>query len=179
MNRTRHLALVFVAALGLAGAAQHTTPSKPDFSGVWNGIPDPAPLPPRKADELIASPDWSSPLTLTQTATTLTAEYRTNARSHAQRRFVYSLDGTETANQLTGAIDPVGRRSTATWNGDTLLLTDAVDWPDRAAGTTTKRLDRKALTLESPDVLRVEATLVLGDGTSAPRVLRFKRAAGR
>jgi hypothetical protein len=56
----------------------------------------------------------------------------------------------------------------------TLVLTDAVDWPGRV-GTTQKRLDRKILSLESPDILRVEVSLTLGDRNSAPKLVRFRR----
>jgi len=178
MNRTRRCALVLVAALSLVGVAQQSAPSRPNLTGVWTAIPDPSPPPPRKPDDLIVILDWS-PVTLTQTATTLTVEYQTNSRSHARRRFVYNLDGSETANVLAGAIDPMGRTSTAIWNGQTLVLTDTVDWPDRTTGTTTKHQDWKALTLESADVLRVEATLVVGDRTSSPKVVRYKRAPSR
>jgi len=181
INRSTRVVLPIVAGLvwlcNPAAVARQTL--QLNFSGIWTALPDPTPATPRKPDELNATLDWTAPVTLTQTATTLTVEYQTGSRSHAQRKFVYNLDGSETRNVLTGAVDPTARASTAAWRGQTLVLTDAVDWPDRAAGTTTRRLDRKALTLEPSDVLRVDATLILGSRTSPPTVRRFKRAQGR
>ena len=180
----KHLALSIVALALLAdvSATSHSSnqraaspPNRPNFSGAWTGIPSGTPEPPRSPGELVATIDWDSPVTLTQTDTSLTVEYRSFGRSHALRNFVYKLDGTESNNVLTGSVDPQGRTSSARWEGMTLVLTDAVDWPGGAAGTTQKRLDRKILLLESPDIMRVEVLLTLGDRNSAPKLVRLRR----
>lgn len=157
---------------------QRTAPSaRPNFSGVWMGIPGTTPEPPPNTDDLPVQVDWSSPVTITQDETTLTVEYRTFSRSHALRKFIYKLDGTSTANVLTGAVDPQGRTSSAVWEGMKLVLTDAVDWPSwRKDGTTQRRLDRKILSLESPEVMRVEVSLTLGDRSSPTKLVRFGRS---
>jgi hypothetical protein len=165
-----------LAAVTLNDGQRSASPSnRPNFSGVWTEIPPEAPEPARNPDELVAMIDWSSPTTLTQDDATLTVEYRGNDRSHALRKFVYRLDGSTTSNVLTGSVNPQGRSSTAAWEGATLVLTDLVDWPNRLAGTTQKRLDRRALSLESPDVLRVEASLRLGGRSSPTKLVRFRR----
>ena len=124
------------------------TSTKPNFSGVWIGIPPPTPDPPPPPGELVATTDWASPLRLTQDDLTLSVEWRTYSRSHALRKFVYRLDGTLTSNTLTGSADPQGRTSTAVWDGMKLVLTDTVDWP--GPNGTRRRLDRNILSLESP-----------------------------
>jgi hypothetical protein len=151
---------------------------KANFSGVWTATRGSTPDPPPGSGELPALIDWYSPVTITQDESTLTVEYRTYARSHALRKFVYRLDGTATANVMTGSIDPQGRTSTAVWDGAKLILTDAVDQPS-SSGTTRKRLERKILSLESPDVMRVDVTLTLGDRTSATKIVRFVRPRSR
>lgn len=179
MRKKLALSIVALALLADVSATSHRSnqqaASRPNFSGAWTGIPPGTPEPARSPGELVASFDWYSLVTLTQTETSLTVEYRSYDRSHALRNFVYKLDGTKTTNVLTGSVDPQGRTSSATWEGMTLVLTDAVDWPNRAAGTTQKRLDRKILSLESPEIMRVEAWLTLGDRNSAPTVVRFRR----
>jgi len=180
MRNQLALSIMALALLGDVSATSHgsnqrtaPTPNRPNFSGVWTAIPTGTPEPARSPGELVASFDWYSPVTLTQTETSLTIEYRSYDRSHALRNFVYKLDGTKTTNVLTGSVDPQGRTSSAAWEGMTLVLTDAVDWPNRA-DTTQKRLDRKILSLESPEIMRVEASLTLGDRNSAPKVIRYR-----
>ena len=183
MRKQLALSIVALALLGDVSATTHgsnqraaSLPNRPDFSGAWTGIPPGTPEPARSPGELVATIDWDSPVTLTQTENSLTVEYRSYSRSHALRNFVYKLDGTKTTNVLTGSVDPQGRTSSAAWEGMTLVLTDAVDWPGRAAGTTQRRIDRKILSSESPDIMRVEVSLTLGDRNSAPKVVRFRRA---
>ena len=179
-----HLVLSIVALVLLSNvsATSHrgnqraaSPPNRPNFSGAWTGIPPGTPEPAPSPGELVATIDWYSPVTLTQTETSLTGEYRSYGRSHALRKFVYKLDGTNTANILNGSVDPHGRTSSAAWEEMTLVLTDAVDWPNRAAGATLWRIDRKILSLESLDIMRVEVSLTLGDRNSAPKLVRFRR----
>jgi hypothetical protein len=59
--------------------------------------------------------------------------------------------------------------------GVKLILTDAVDWP-WPDGSTRRRQDRNILSFESPDVLRVEVSLTLGDRSSATMLVRYQRS---
>lgn len=161
-----------------AGQRAATGSQRTNFSGVWTATLGSTPDPPPSSGELYAAFDWSSPLTITQNESTVTVEYRGYDRSHAFRKFVYRLDGTVTTNVFTGSVDPQGRTSTAVWDDAKLILTDAVDWPS-SSGPTRRRLERKILSLESPDVLRVDATLTLGDRSSATKTVRYVRPRSR
>ena len=89
------LTMVFVCAISPdQGQRTSQASTKPNFSGVWIGIPPPTPDPPPTPGELVATTDWASPLRLTQDDLTLSVEWRTYSRSHALRKFVYRLDGT-------------------------------------------------------------------------------------
>src|SRR5262245_23583866 len=91
------IALVInVAAISFRDSQRTMSSGRPDFTGVWMGIPPATPDPPLNPNEIMVTIDWYSPVALTHDETTLTVEYRTYSRSHAQRKFVYKLDGTPT-----------------------------------------------------------------------------------
>ena len=109
MRKQLALSIVALALLGDVSATSDSSnqraaspPNRPNFSGAWTSIPSGTPEPARSPGELVATIDWSSPVTLTQTETSLTVEYRGYDASHALRNFVYKLDGTTTTNVLTG-----------------------------------------------------------------------------
>jgi len=161
---------------------------KPDFSGQWTSAPAPAAVGEggqrgargggRGARSGDMGSGWGSPLTITQDEARLTVEYVFFARGDLQPplRFVYNLDGTETTNAVTMGRGLQEQRSTAAWQGSTLVITTAFPFtnPDTGEPMTSQVMQR--LTLESPTSLVVEATRigVLGGPSSTSRTVYRK-----
>ena len=94
--------------------------AKPNFSGKWTIVPDPAAGGRGGADE---------ELTITQDATALTLEQMSLGRERAMIRLVYKLDGTETPQTISR--NQVVTK--AVWDGDKLVTTvkgATADWKD-------------------------------------------------
>jgi hypothetical protein len=120
----RVLILVVVPAVAVTGWMQTT-----DLSGVWTldvgSDPPPPPAPPPAPPPSPHTPPPPPPppqqiaLTIAQTATAfrITRTMR-SGDSTTERRSTYRLDGSETTDQ-TG---PILNTTTASWNGDTLVL---------------------------------------------------------
>ena len=157
---------------GVAGhaAAGRVEQGPPNFSGTWHGVPS-EPIPFRPG--LRVSTAWSDPVTLSQDATSLTVEYVSYGRSHARVRLVYRLDGVANTNIDAASVPPQERQTRAEWEGESLVLTGMVDWPD-GTGRTTPRVTREVLSLESPDVLRIDTTLTFR-GETATATARYRR----
>jgi hypothetical protein len=119
---------------------------------------------------------WSSPVRITQDATSIIVTYTTRARSHAAIRMTYGLDGTETKNIDGASVNPQERRSRSAWDGNRLVLVSMADWPDPASGGTVPYEYREVLTLESATTLRLETSRTIR-GRTASVVVRFQRAA--
>ena len=100
-------------------------------------------------------------------------EYVSRGRSHARVRLVYRLDGVANTNIDAASVPPQERRTVATWDGSSLVLTATVDWPD-GTGRATPRVTREVLSLESPDVLRLDTTLTYR-GETATATARYRR----
>jgi hypothetical protein len=144
---------------------------RPDFSGTWQAIYSGPPEPFRPG--LRPQVNWGNVVTLTQDTTSLTVEYVSYGRSHARVKLVYRLDGTANMNIDAASVAPQERHTTAGWEGPSLVLTATVDWPD-GTGRTTPRVTREVLSLESPDVLRLETRLTFR-GEAATATVRYRR----
>jgi hypothetical protein len=143
-----------------------------DFSGTW--IPMAASARPlRQPDELRVSDPWGSETTIAQTADTLTVRYMSRGRSHASVSLTYRLDGAPTANIDAASVRPQERHSTAEWQGDTLVITMSVDWPDPNSAPS-PRVTRQVLSLETPVILRVD-TMLSYRGQRDTSTFRYRR----
>lgn len=122
---------------------------------------------------------WGSPLTISQQANQLTVGYQVFSAHDLQSplRVSFALDGSESRNTVMIGHANSEQRSTAAWNGNTLVITTRMPGPNDARGLPILVQLRQALTLESRSTLIVEATRVglLGAATSTNRVVYTKR----
>jgi len=147
----------------------------PDFSGRWT------------ADAAAAGArgdmgsGWGSPITIAQSADKLTIEYAFFARGDMQPplRFVYALDGSATKNSVMMGRGVQTQSSTASWNGESLVITTIHTFTDPATGKPATEEVKQSLTLESPTVLIVETTRagVLGGSSSTTKTI-YRKAVG-
>lgn len=184
MNRLAMIigALSVTSALTSAGAQQ-----RPDFTGEWTRAADSTATdrPPvaiagdaafRRGEMGIG---WGSPLTVTHEPSRLMVEYTFFSAYDLQPRirFTYALDGSESRNSLMIGHASHEQRSRVAWAGSTLVITTLVPGPAGAGGPTVTAEVRQALTLESPNVLRVETTRVgvLSGATTTTQAAYTKR----
>lgn len=103
---------------------------------------------------------WGSPLAITQDATQLIVVQTLFSRYDAEPplRFVYTLDGSETRNEVMIGHSTQVRLSRAAWDGQTLRITTRYPGVDPSSGKpfTIEVIHR--LSLESPTGLIVEVT---------------------
>jgi hypothetical protein len=179
--------ILIVALLPLlaAGPAPQGTP---DLTGTWERV-DAEPEVPSVASVGDASfrsgsmgSGWGSPITIRQDAAALVVEYPHFSAYDLQPpiRLTYALDGSESTNAVMIGHTTSRPRSRAAWRDRTLVISTELAAPGPGGRV---RLSQ-ALTLESPDTLRVETTREGVDGTP-PSVTRTtyarsqKPAAGR
>jgi hypothetical protein len=116
MKRKLGMTAALVVALALTGYAQKT-----DFSGTWTpDVPADAAAPPAGGGGGGGGRGGGGPMTVKQTADTLTVE-RTTGRG--PQSTVYKLDGSETEvtmGQMTAKV-------TAKWDGAKLVITQKTD----------------------------------------------------
>ncbi|MGE5835704.1 MAG: hypothetical protein ACM4AI_14560 [Acidobacteriota bacterium] len=150
--------------------------ARPDFSGRWTTDPDPAaPTTPAGAGRAGAPPaapgqrggqtgnmgsGWGSTITITQDASKLTVEYAFFGRGDMQPplKFVFALDGTETRNSVMMGRGIQGQVSSATWQGDKLIIDTVHAFPDPDSAKPAAVHVEQVLSLESPTSLVVETT---------------------
>lgn len=180
-----------VIAIALCAANGSTSAqAKPDFSGTWTLVPDPA----ARGNAQYGPPNTGAisgaEVVLVQTATTLKAQCR-NSQTGLLFIHTHKLDGSETARANSGGTGPLpgGRRSVrfkSSWDGSKLLITSRwqsqddgfpTDAPTRvSSGLSWRGIGTSQLiTLESPDTVLVVSTERDYDGV--PRVTKatYKR----
>ena len=96
--------------LTLVGTSAQT---KPNFSGTW----------------VFVSPAESAgqEQTIKQDATTFTTGHASEGGGHS---FTYKLDGTDSPNELHSHGEQIGMAAKASWEGDQLVIVEAVAYPD-------------------------------------------------
>lgn len=168
----RSLALVVtLAALAARGDAQ----ALPSFAGAWTRV-DSAPARPTTAatgDAAFRTGDmgsgWGSPLTIVQTADSLTVSYAQFSTYDIQPRlrFAFALNGSETVNRIIVGHSESALRSRAKWDGASLVVTTLHATPPEVGAAATEV--RQALSLDTNGRLVIETTR---PGARGPNVVR-------
>jgi hypothetical protein len=127
MTRRLYLAGAALVLLSVAVAAQQ----KPNFSGTW----------------VVVTPERSAGQeeVIRQDETTFSTGHASNRGGH---NFVYKLDGTESRNVLSPHPgEEIVTLATATWQGETLVITERATFPDgrKKEQTSTYSLDDQGL----------------------------------
>jgi hypothetical protein len=101
------VAAVVVMAAGLVAQA------KPSFAGEWKKVGDPG----------LGEPGID--LTITQSATAMTVEYRAGGQAPAPVKLTYKLDGSASKNMMAGRGGgaPTEQVSKAMWAGNNIVVT--------------------------------------------------------
>ena len=135
------------AAIGLFAAAL-AAQTRPDFSGRWTSAP---------VGDMGSG--WGSNVTITQDARRLRVEYEFFTPDDMQPPliFVYALDGTETENSVMMGRGRQVQVSKTEWVGDRLVITTRHTFKHPETGQTITSEVKQKLSLESPDLLIVEA----------------------
>ena len=184
MNRLAAMvgAVSLAGALTAAGAQQ-----RPDFTGEWARTVDSAattrPAAASTGDATFRRGEmgsgWGSPVTITQDPGRLMVEYTFFSAYDLQPRlrFIYALDGSESRNSVMIGHASNEQRSRVAWTGNTLVITTRGSGPAGTDGRAVIAEVRQALTLESPNLLRVETTRVgvLGGATTTSQATYSKR----
>lgn len=184
---------IAAAAIVIALCAANVSTSaqaKPDFSGTWTLVPDPA----ARGNAQYGPPNTGAitgaEVVLVQTATTLKAQCR-NSQTALLFIHTHKLDGSETTRVNAGGTEPLPGRSRAvrfkaSWDGSKLLITSRwqsqddvfpTDAPTRVSsglkwrGIGTSQL----ITLESPDTVLVVSTERDYDGVPSVTRATYKR----
>ena len=124
-----------------------------DFSGQWVADPPAANAPGDMGS------GWGSPLTITQDGKQLVVQPALFSRYDIQPavKIVYSLDASESRNEIMTGHAPQVRASRARWDGATLQITTTYPAVDSQTGKSLSTDVVHRLTLESPGVLVIEA----------------------
>jgi hypothetical protein len=145
----------FAAAIALAVAvgASPTAQSKPDFSGKWVMV-DPVPAAGNPGAPggggggqgagrgAGFQPGFGPQITIKQDATTLTI-----SRGGQSSPLAYKLDGTESKNTVTRNGQQQEQISTASWDGNTLVIVTQVNFQGRTGS------QRRVLTIEGGNLV--------------------------
>jgi len=184
-----HAAIAVVLSLVL----QAQTPvagSRPDFSGRWTDV---SAAPAQAGQARQAAPGgragappattggrgdmgsgWMTPFTITQTATHLTVEYAFFSRGDMQPplKHVFALNGSETQNTYTMGRGPQVQVTSASWDGDKLILKTRHTFSDPSTNKPMTMDVIQTLSLESPTTLVVETARsgVLGGQPTSTKV---------
>jgi hypothetical protein len=173
MRWLRRWPRIDVAAVWLAvsSATLHVSvaaaQARPDFSGRWSS--GPAPVAPSArdaaADRSAAGPPpadvgsgWGRTITITQDERAIAIEWAVFSTYDMQPplRFVYALDGSETANAVMMGRGVQRQRSRTQWAGDSLVITTTHAFTDPATGRDVPTEIRQTIVLESPTSLVVQ-----------------------
>jgi hypothetical protein len=108
-------AAVVLMAAGLVAQA------KPSFAGEWKIVGDP--------DSGGGRGEPGIDLTITQSATAMTVEYRAGGQAPAPVKLTYNLDGSMSKNMMAGRGGgaPTGQVSKAMWAANKLVVTTTTD----------------------------------------------------
>ena len=106
----RVTAILSVAAVVLMVAALGAQ-AKPSFAGEWKVV----------ADQGLGEPGID--LTITQSATAMTVEYRGGGQAAAPVKLTYKLDGSVSKNMMAGGRAPTEQVSQAMWAANKLVVT--------------------------------------------------------
>ena len=144
MTRGCYLAGAAMVLLSVTVAAQQ----KPNFSGTW----------------VVVTPERSAGQeeVITQDETTFSKGHASNTGGH---NFAYKLDGTESRNLLNPHPgEDLVLLATATWQGNALVITEKVTYPDGR-----KKEQTSTYSLADQGLLRV-SMVRLADGKPEPPV---------
>jgi len=116
----RVTAMLSVAAVVLT-AAGVVAQAKPSFAGEWKIVGDP--------DSGGGRSGPGVDLTITQSATAMTVEYRPGGQAPAPVKLTYKLDGSVSKNMMAGRGGgaPIEQVSKATWAASKLVVTTTTD----------------------------------------------------
>ncbi len=166
-----------IIATGLAAQAS------PDFSGVWTVQSAPRGGRAGGRSGSLGS-GWGPSFTISQQADKLTVERIFFSRGDLQPalKFRYSLDGSKTTNTVLMGRGMQEHRSTAAWQGDSLIITTTYSFANPEDGRTVTSELRQTLRLQrgrrltSPPSLVVETTRsgILGGPPSTTRTVYTK-----
>jgi hypothetical protein len=164
-----------LALLPLLAAGREADAATPDFSGTWDRVEAEPELPSVDSTGDAAfrqgsmGSGWGSPFTIRQDASAFVVEYVHFSAYDLQPpiRLTYALDGSESRNAVMIGHAASPQRSRITWRDRTLVITTELPGPEASRPIRV----RQALTLESPDTLRVETTREALDG-APPSVTR-------
>lgn len=130
-----HVSMLIVA-LAAVGRAQ----SRPDFSGVWTPdeslstpsiIPTPPPATPGGPPPPPPPPQTRA-LSISQSSTEMKVDRRVEVAGREETyTFLYKLDGSESVNRMGVIVF----RTTASWDGESLVLSSIVSAEGNAVGT--------------------------------------------
>ena len=143
MKRVTVLAVAAAVVLPFAARAQ----SKPDFSGTWTM--DAAKSDPAPQGRGGGGGGGGGTLTVKQTATELAI---TSEGRQGPQTLTYKLDGSESSNQVMGRGGAQTVKSTAKWDGSSLVIETTRDFNGTAVTTKdVRRLDNggKEMVVES------------------------------
>jgi hypothetical protein len=181
---------IAVTACMVSGASAQT---RPDFSGRWTSDVEPGPAPARGANPASGrgadaragvadmGSGWGSTITVTHDASRLRVEYTFFARGDMQPplRFDYALDGSESNNTVMMGRGIQEERSTASWQGDRLVIVTRHPFVNPENGQAMTMDVTRTLSLESPVLLVVETVRsgVLGGPATTSRAV-YRRLEG-
>jgi hypothetical protein len=176
----RAVAVLMVLLAGVAAAQEHA-----DFSGAWSAAAGGGRGGRGTAPAEAMGSGWGPDITISQKDGVLTVERVFFSRGDLQPalKFRYALDGTPTANAVTMGRGVQERVCTASWEGDTLVITSVETVPAGPDGEPITSEVRQRLTLRpsgslvgEPSLL-VETTIagVLGGPPTSTRTVYAKR----
>lgn len=161
----RALLAASLLTLSIEAAAQ----SHPSFDGTWVLTGDGAHTP--RATVVAESGDaafrigdmgsgWGATLTFERRGERLVLEYPYFSAYDLQAplHYEFALDGSEVMNDITIGPDATRLHTRAMWHGDTLLITTRQPVPRDVAPAGVMAEVRRALVLESPDLLLIVTT---------------------
>lgn len=177
---------IAVTACMVSGASAQT---RSDFSGRWTSDVEPAPAAApganpaggRGGDARGGVADmgsgWGSTITVTHDASRLRVEYMFFTRGDMQPplRFDHALDGSESINTVMMGRGIQEERSTASWQGDRIVIVTRHPFVNPGNGQTLTMTVTRTLWLESPESLVVETArsgVLGGPATTARTVYR-------
>jgi hypothetical protein len=114
MRRVTAILSVAAVVLMAAGSAAQVQPS---FAGEWKIVAEP--------DSGGGRGEPGKDLTITQSATVMTVEYRAGGQATAPVRLTYNLDGSVSKNMMAsrGGGAPTEQVSKAMWSGNNIVVT--------------------------------------------------------
>jgi hypothetical protein len=155
--------------------------TRPDFSGRWTAVPEPAPASGGRGGQNAPGTmgsGWGTEITIHQNASTLAVDRAQFSQYDMQppMRFTYALDGSESRNTINMGRGPQPLVSKASWQDATLVISTSYPFSHPQNGKPDAIEVRQVLSLDASGSLVITTTRSLPGAQPSTVTTSYKKS---